>query len=79
MADIGISNELFKENLMSLSMDDKLVKDLESLDTSTKTAFTKEYNKKHSFNVTGVTRKTGGKSTGNKSAKLDADITADND
>lgn len=60
-------------------MDDQLVKDLESLDTSTKTALTKEYNKKHAFNVTGVTRKTGGKSTGSKSAKLDADLTADND
>ena len=33
MADIGISNEIFKEHLMGLSMDDKLVKDFEALDT----------------------------------------------
>ena len=68
MADLGISNEVFKENLLGLSMDDKLVKNIECLDTAIKTAFTKEYNKKHAFNATGVSRKVaGGKNTGNKS------------
>lgn len=78
MHDLGISNEIFKEHLMSLSMDQKLVKDFESLETTVKSAFTREYNKKHAFNATGVTKKTGGKGTANKSSKGADDISVDN-
>lgn len=57
MVDLGISNEILKEHLMGLSMDTKLTKDFDNLDTQLKTAFTKEYNKKQASNTTGVTKK----------------------
>lgn len=79
MADLGITSEIFKEHLMSLSMDQKLVKDFEALESTVKAAFTREYNKKYAFNATGVTKKAGGKGTATKSSKGADDNTLDND
>jgi replication factor C subunit 1 len=43
----GLTNEHMKEHLMGLCMDDKVVRAFEDLDSGTKAAFTREYNKQH--------------------------------
>ena len=45
--DTGVSNEMVKEHLMSLSLQSDIESKFQKIDTRTKTAFTKEYNKTH--------------------------------
>ncbi len=59
MEDLGITNEALKEHLMGLCMDPKLVEAFESLDSQTKSAFTREYNKKHKDGTVGKKGKKG--------------------
>lgn len=66
MVDLGITNEIFKEHLMGLSMDQKLVQEFEKLDTQVKSAFTRAYNQKTQSNTTGVVKKLGGGGRGVK-------------
>jgi len=70
MEDLGISNEIFKENLMGLSMDQKLTRAFDELETQVKSAFTREYNKRNASNTTGIVKKVkgGGGATKNKVA-----------
>ena len=44
---MNISNEMFKEHLMDLSMDKKIAKQFEDLESSEKAKFTKAYNLGH--------------------------------
>lgn len=44
MKELGLTQEHFKEHLMSLCMDKKVTDQFEKIDTSTKTAFTKTFN-----------------------------------
>jgi hypothetical protein len=50
-----------KEHLMSLSMDQKLVQEFDSLDSQVKGAFTREYNKRTAVNLAGKVKGTAGK------------------
>ena len=54
---LGLSNENMKEHLMGLSMDAKLNKSFDDLDTQIKSAFTREYNKRNTSNTTGIVKK----------------------
>jgi len=60
MESLGLSNENLKEHLMGLSMDAKLAKSFDDLDTQVKSAFTREYNKRNASNTTGITKKVKG-------------------
>ncbi len=53
MEDLGITNEILKEHLLYLCMDDKITQGFEDLDSSVKAAFTREYNKQHKDDFTG--------------------------
>ena len=61
MENLGLSNENLREHLMGLSMDSKLNKAFDELDSQVKSAFTREYNKRNASNTTGITRKIKGK------------------
>ena len=61
MENLGLSNENLREHLMGLSMDSKLNKAFDDLDSQVKSAFTREYNKRNASNTTGITRKVKGK------------------
>jgi Replication factor RFC1 C terminal domain len=60
MEGLGLSNEHLKEHLMGLSMDVKLAKSFDDLDTLVKSAFTREYNKRNASNTAGVVKKVKG-------------------
>ena len=60
MENLGLSNENLREHLMGLSMDTKLNKAFDDLDSQVKSAFTREYNKRNASNTTGITRKVKG-------------------
>ena len=45
--DVKITNEMLKEHLISLSMDDKLTQKFEKMDPQLKVALTRQYNKDH--------------------------------
>lgn len=70
MEDLGLTNDHLKEHLMLLCMDPKTVEAFESLDSTTKAAFTREYNKQHKDDYTGGKGKKGGKK-GTAAAKPD--------
>jgi hypothetical protein len=61
MESLGLSNENLKEHLMGLSMDAKLNKSFDDLETTVKSAFTREYNRRNASNTTGVVKKVKGK------------------
>jgi len=62
MFDLGLTNDHLKEHLMYLCMDTKIQEAFESLEPSTKAAFTREYNKQHRDDITKtVVVKGGGK------------------
>ena len=60
MDDLCLTNEHLKDHLITLSMDKKLVERMEAISTTTKTSFTKQFNKSHKNNTTAV-KKTVGK------------------
>ena len=47
MDDMNLSNEMFKEHLMSLSLSPKLEEDFKKISPGTKANFTRQYNKMH--------------------------------
>ncbi len=57
MLDLGITNDILKEHLIQLSLDQKLTQSFDSLETQVKSAFTRDYNKRTASNTTGVTKK----------------------
>lgn len=59
LSSLSLNTDHLKEHLMSLSFDQQIVKAFEDLDTQTKTAFTKAFNKNHKDNLTG--KRGGGK------------------
>lgn len=59
MDDLNISNDVVKDHLMCLSMDSKLLSNYDSLSTTTKSSFTRSYNKTHTKDLVG--KKGGGK------------------
>ena len=61
MDDLKITNEMVKEHIMGLSLDKKIQAQFEKIDTKTKTAFTREYNKAHKDITKGPTKKGGKK------------------
>ena len=61
MDDLGLTNEHLKEHLMTLCMDKKTVEAFENLDSEVKAAFTREYNKHHKDDYSGVKKVPGGK------------------
>ena len=61
MESLGLSNENLKEHLLGLSMDAKLNKSFDDLETVVKSAFTREYNKRNASNTTGIVKKVKGK------------------
>ena len=61
MFDLGLTNEHLKEHLMYLCMDTKIQEAFESLEPSTKAAFTREYNKQHRDDITKTVVKGGKK------------------
>ena len=50
---LGLTNEHLKEHLMTLCMDQKTVEAFDQLDSQSKAAFTREYNKQHKDDFTG--------------------------
>ena len=72
MDDLKITNEMVKEHLMGLSMDRDFVQAFEKIDTKTKTAFTKQYNKSHQE----ITKTSGGKKL-NKAQLSQEDLSQD--
>lgn len=69
MSDLGISSEVFKEHVLQLCMDPKLVKGFEDIDSGVKSALTRSYNKQNQANTTGVVKKKAGKKTGQPSSQ----------
>jgi hypothetical protein len=63
MDDFRISNEMFKEHLMDLCVDKKLVEKIQDIPSGTKAAFTRTFNKSHK-SITAV--KKGGKGAKNE-------------
>jgi len=61
MESLGLSNENLKEHLLGLSMDAKLNKSFDDLETIVKSAFTREYNRRNASNTTGIVKKVKGK------------------
>jgi hypothetical protein len=59
--DLGLTNEILKEHLLSLSMNGDLVREFESVDSQVKAALTREFNKRHASNTTGKVKKGGKK------------------
>lgn len=53
MDNLGLTNEHLKEHLMQLCMDNKTIDAFDGLDSGTKAAFTREYNKHHKNDFTG--------------------------
>ena len=76
MEDLGITNEILKEHLLYLCMDDKITQSFEDLDSSVKAAFTREYNKQHKDDFTGKKAPT---KKGMKAAKEAANEDEDED
>lgn len=60
---LNISNEMVKEHLMGLSLNKSYQTMFDKVETKTKTAFTKEYNKTHREITKGPTKKGGKKVT----------------
>lgn len=59
--DLNVTNEMVKEHLMGLTLDRKIQAAFDKIDTRTKTAFTREYNKSHRAITKGATKKGGKK------------------
>jgi hypothetical protein len=57
LSDLSLTNEVMKEHVMGLTFDKDLLGSFESLDSTVKAAFTREYNKQNASNTTGVTKK----------------------
>mmetsp|Transcript_22623 Transcript_22623/g.21789 ORF Transcript_22623/g.21789 Transcript_22623/m.21789 type:complete len:112 (+) Transcript_22623:2062-2397(+) len=53
MDDMGINNEQLKEHLLTLSMDKKVRDNFDSIDSQTKSLFTRTYNKGHKDGIAG--------------------------
>ena len=78
--DLKITNEMFKEHLICLSMDDNLVKKFEGTDPQLKAALTREYNKEHK-EITKLTKRGAGKGAKGSvpDPEEDAEAEADSD
>jgi len=61
---LNITNEMVKEHLMGMSLNKSYQAMFDKVETKTKSAFTKEYNKSHKEITKGPTKKGGKKVTG---------------
>jgi|TARA_B110001450_G_C17269000_1_gene338701 hypothetical protein len=61
---LNITNEMVKEHLMGMSLNKSYQAMFDKVETKTKSAFTKEYNKHHKEITKGPTKKGGKKVTG---------------
>ena len=76
--DIGVSNEMVKEHLMGLSLQKDVNARFDKIETKTKSAFTREYNKQHQ-EIKKIGKTKGGKGAAAKGVDEAIDKSQDSD